>query len=169
MARLHTAFFLTCLTLGVGSCSSAADHMSKPGFDITTANAGDVIAAQLGQETTTFGIASERGIGRATIALTADTWSDRIVLRFHLGNLEHMSLRYADTRIELSVASTSARTIIQSIRNGQDEQRIAPDSRYWLNVRIVAGDGGYIDVELPDDFLDNRYGEFSIHWIDVYR
>jgi hypothetical protein len=160
----------TCalLTICLAACSVlAADGRLAV---VAVARQNDRITWTVTGNTVRFDVYSPSGIGRAVVRMVAGPHPAHIVLRLHLAGLEELRFAYGATVITVAVASTGDHAIRQQVVLGAgEEQVIAPDSPYWMQTKLGALTGGYIEVELPPAFLRSQQRAFSIAWIDFFR
>jgi hypothetical protein len=136
------------------------------------------IKVSMSQDTARVDIFSESGIGNADIEITSKALPQQIVFRFHLRGLEELRFAYGNTVVTASLSSSEQHEVRQSLsRTGEmpiESQVLASNSTYWMKVRDVSLDkialqDGYIEVEVPEDFLVSGIRRASIRWIDFYR
>jgi hypothetical protein len=122
-------------------------------------------------------IFSPGGIGGAEVEITSAALPQTIALRLHLRGLEDLRFTYSGITITTSLSSAGG-PARQTYQSGGQEQAIAEGSPYWMSVRLVSNGGspaaiplqdGYIEVEVPRDFLARGQTKFAIKWIDFYR
>lgn len=172
-------FISLLLTLCLGACTvqRAGDHQVV----VTVQQPGDQVKFTVADRVLVFDIYSERGIGEATVQWLAGSYPQRIVLRFHLAGLEGLRLAYGATVLELALPSRNDPAPLQSVSftGGGATQTITVESPYWMPTALVSGAAGaepaipltdgWIEVQLPPDFLAAGYRTFSIQWVDFYR
>jgi hypothetical protein len=149
-----------------------------PHYTITTGSDGDELAASTQGETTWIDVHSQRGIGSASVEPVSGTPPQNILLRLYLQGLEQFQLSYNGTVVTASVASSDIGDISESVSTPEGgEHSISSDSPLWLEIRVVSSEdqphipleGGYFEIRLPKDFLQDGRRSFSIRWIDFYR
>ncbi len=168
------------VALALTACGSSQQNSIMLKVNATKPGARIKIAAD--NEKALIEIFSPSGIGSANLAMTSATLPKKIVLRFHLRGLEELRFSYDETIITTSLASTNAPQIRQSLsRIGEKpatETALAPDSPYWMKLRLVSSDSarnaiplqnGYIEIEAPEHFLKGGYRQATLQWIDFYR
>jgi hypothetical protein len=149
----------------------------------TLERADDRITLTEADNTAIFDIHSARGIGGATVQWLAGAYPEQTLFRFHLQGLEMLRFAYGAIVIELSIPSVgdgSAQQSVSSAPTGASSaQTITPESRYWMKTELVGRNAGtqnpvpltegWIEVQVPSDFIATRSRTFSIQWIDFYR
>jgi hypothetical protein len=175
----RTLLAMLLLTSGLAACTTSAPPSDSraPEYDIVTPGAGDTVTISTKEDGTFIDVRSDRGIGKATVTLAAGQWPEGLTLRFYLAGLESLQLDYEDTKVALSVTTSSQ--ILESA-NSADSGEIAtdPNSPYWMAVTFVDADGqatatttrdGAILVTMPPDFFAINPRSFGLNWIDFYR
>jgi hypothetical protein len=111
-------------------------------------------------------ITSPTGIGSAAIEKTAGQWPPKVVMRLRVKGLESFKFRYADTIIDVSVASHGANAVHEVYEQPGKMGAVRAGDPYWI--AVTPGEG-YFDLEAPIDFLKSGENKFTIEWIDFYR
>ncbi|MCL4859065.1 MAG: hypothetical protein KJZ93_06645 [Caldilineaceae bacterium] len=179
MRRLGV-LFPTCLLLAASLAACGMLAADGKLAVVAVARDDDRITWAVSEDRVRFDIYSTSGIGRATVHMVADPYPAQIVLRFHLRGLEELRFVYQTTVISVAVASIGERAVHQQVALGEGEaQTIAPDSPYWMKTTLGMDQppssnpgssiDGYVDVELPSNFLQGEETTFSIAWIDFFR
>lgn len=157
-----------------------------PSYDISQVSDDATVTVNVSPAQAVFEIRSSRqpsavaGIGRAAFQQVDGPAPQRVSIHLYLRGLEELRFTYADVEIRVSVPSSAADMVLESLRlNGGDEVPITPASPYWMNVEIVHGanssettfplEGGFFQVDAPAAFTDSHQREFSIAWIDFFR
>lgn len=163
--------FLLLSSLMLASCGAAA-----PSYTITPTKPEDTITYQYANDTASFDITSQSGIGGARVVRTLGNMPKRVLLQLRLKGLESLKFRFADAEVDVSTSSSGAPVVRESARlNGVAEMEIAPESEYWMPTEIVSVSetvplaDGYFRVELPRAFYASDAREFLIEWIDFFR
>ncbi|NIW80735.1 MAG: hypothetical protein GWN16_15295, partial [Calditrichae bacterium] len=152
-------------------------------FEIDTSKEDDSVEVAVDKDTGVLKIFSQSGIGSAHIKLVSGKMPKGIKLRFFLRGLEELRFSYNNRTITASVSSNNENQILQSMsrneENAQDRRPLKPDSPSWMqielfNEKVSSGnkipiEEGYIEIAVPQHFLNNEFKEFSIHWIDFFR
>ena len=101
-------------------------------------------------------------------------------MRFLLKGLEKLEVVYGQTAVAASLSSAPEYGVIESVRQDADgqEREISPESPYWMAVTLVPAGGaqaavplqkGYIEVQLPADFLIGEERALTFRWVDFFR
>lgn len=101
-------------------------------------------------------VSSASGIGEATIRLAEGDWPESVVLRFHLGGLEGLTI-------------TNGKVALRDLSRlvfGEDGK---PSDKRYLNTGGPYHGRGYHQVKVPKTLFDDGAKFFKIHWIDFYR
>ena len=181
--RLLLYHFGRLLLLAVCLAACTAISAGDQQWLVTPDRAGNQVTVESADRTALLDIYSESGIGRASVRWVAGSYPAHILLRLHLRGLEELRVAYAETVITLSIPSSGEFAVHQYQTTAgptpQQPQRIASDSPYWMKTTIVGQTvgtqnpipltDGWIEVELPQHFLQGRYTEFAVQWIDFYR
>jgi len=160
---------------GVSSSPPVAFHVTPHKPDIQ-------IQIDANPERAVIEVLSPSGIGSADFVLTSRALPKQIVLRLHLRGLEWLRFTYDKGTVSTSVASTQGNAVNQYYRDAGSEaapgQTLAPGSPYWMTINLVTPgtspqtiplQDGYIQVEVPADFIRGQHRQFSLQWIDFYR
>jgi hypothetical protein len=148
-----------------------------PSYSISVSGAGNRVTYAPDDSTALFEVRSETGLGSAEVEQTAGATPPTMWIRLYLGGLEEFDFEYDDSAVVVSVSSHGNQTVSERMRTtGSDESPIAPDSPYWLPVRIVASPAsgeqsstGYFEVQAPQDYIQGKHRSFAMRWIDFYR
>ena len=64
-------------------------------------------------------------------------------------------------------------------KDGKEDAPLDAKSPYWMEIRIVGGDGkpakeiplkdGYFEMPLPKAFFEGNPKSITVNWIDFYR
>jgi hypothetical protein len=121
------------------------------------------------------------GIGQAEVTRQAKQWPKQMILRFHLGGLEHLTIKHGDWRYKLSVLSHSGNKQLGEWEQDQKTEQLNEKSPRWLEVRRlnkqgqaidglpVIKDGDYFEMTLPKTLLNDESDKIELGWIDFYR
>ena len=114
---------------------------SNPVFEITNTHMQPAQITTVSKENQiVINVASEFGIGKATIRLVQGYWPEKIVVHLYLQRLEGFNVSNGSMTLE----------------------------RSNLTVKSVK-ESGYYEVALPPSLFKNGINEVSIQWIDFYR
>jgi len=173
-----------CILMILASCLTACHPItaSDERWLVTPDRAGNRITVKVVDQTALLDIYSERGLGRADVRWAGGDYPARILLRLHLRGLEELRFTYATTTITLALPSTGDSGVRQQYVAGAAPglaQPVASDSPYWMKTTIKGQPAqaqnplplttGWIEVELPPHFLQERYTGFTLQWVDFYR
>jgi hypothetical protein len=116
---------------------------------------------------------SPSGMGGATAVIEPGPLPKAILLRFELKGLEGLDFSYGQTQIHVAVPNNGGTPMESVTELGTSAVYIAPDSPYWMPVTrsnsAPNAPGAYIQVAVPDDFIDGGLRAFSVQWVDFYR
>ena len=168
-------FISGLLILAVAMTTAASDD--TPPFKITTKRDNDTVEVRADKEKTVFIVKSPFGISNASIEPTGEKWPDAVVLRLHLKGLENFRVTNDKVKLEASVSSQGGK--VRLWKDGKEEAPLDAKSPYWMDVRMVGGDGkpakaiplkdGYFEMQLPKAFFEGNLKSFTVAWIDFYR
>ena len=167
------------LALSLAACAIISADKDQL-FMTALAYPDDHITLIAKEHTAIFDIDSPRGIGRAAVRQMAGSIPDRILLRFHLAGLEELRFAYDTTVVTVSVASIGDPLVFQEVTiDAGEPQAITLDSPYWMKTKLVSAQSpsanaiplsdGYLEIEVPPDFLRTQSTAFLIEWVDFYR
>ena len=125
---------------------------------------------------TVIHIASERGIGNATIQPRALPWPRELLLRFHLRGLESLKINNGNHAIEVALGSIQPHSSrVSQLRDGK-EQPLNRQSPLWTEVRVAGSHAqlpldknGFLEVAVPASMLRGKVRQLQLQWIDFYR
>ena len=143
-------------------------------FDITTKKPADQITVKIEQDTATFDITSQSGIGGATVTLTEGKWPTT-VLRLHLQGLESFVASSGKIKLTGSVLSHSGNTKRLYLSEDGKEGERGPGTEIKVldaagePVKGLPDEGGYFEIKLPKALLDGQPKSLELGWIDFYR
>lgn len=177
MTRIAIAAVIGVLVTAVGR--SYADE--KPGapsqFKITMKRDSDTVEVKVDQEKTVFSIQSPVGISEAVMERTGDKWPDAVLLRLYLKGLE--SFRATSGTVTLDAAVSSQGGTVRIWKDGKEDSPLDSTSPFWMDVRMVGGDGkpatvvplkdGYFEIQLPKALFEGNPKSITVNWIDFYR
>ena len=149
------------------------------GWRITPDRSEDRVAARNEGGRARIDVSSPRGIGSASIRILAAERPREIVLRFHLRGLEELRFEYDSTAVVVSLPTGAPGTVIEEVRiPGRPARRLAGGGPHWMAVQPRHADGspaerpqpdGWIEVHVPEDFVNGNADAFRIVWVDFYR
>jgi hypothetical protein len=112
-------------------------------------------------------IHSDRGIGRAQLNRASEPQTGQaVIVRLHLGGLEHFGASSGDAAVHAAVASHGDRTVHQTAALAGDAapRPIGPDDPLWLD---IGQRGARFDVTLPPALCGAA--SLALEWVDFYR
>jgi hypothetical protein len=127
-------------------------------------------------------IRSPKGIGKAKV-IGSGPWPSRVILRLHLGGLEHLEISSEKIALEVAVQSYEPfRRFIRVTRVPEglsDPGSQEPGDPLWVEIQARNPQGkdcrglppknGYWEIVLPPAFLQAAGSEIHLRWIDFYR
>jgi hypothetical protein len=174
---MEAAFAALVLLAGVGSLAVAGEQPTT--FKITTRRADDAVQVRADKGKTVFIVTSPFGISRAVIERLGERWPKAVVLRLHLKGLEHFRVTNGKVKLEASASLQDGKPVVRLWKDGKEDAPLDAKSPYWIDVRILGGDGkpaqelplkdGYFEMTLPRAFFDGNPRSIGVNWIDFYR
>lgn len=167
---------LMCLLFA--SCASLRGDAqdAKPEFRVCIKKQDDKVSVLAEDSRTIMDVYSESGIGSAGFELISGSMPKNIILRLHLQGLEEFRLISSQTIVAVSISSSGVlNTNHQRVISSNLEYPILSVHPLWLNIKIVSDsakiplEGGYFEITLPAEFLQEAGTSFEIQWIDFYR
>lgn len=165
------------LILVVAVTTAAADD--PPPFKVTTKRADDRVDVTTEKGKATFSVQSPFGISQAVIERGGETWPDAVALRLHLKGLENFKVTGRTVNLEGSASLRDGKPLVRLWKDGKEDVLLDAKSPYWIEVRIVGGDGkqakeiplkgGYFDLLLPRAVFEDNPKTITLHWIDFHR
>lgn len=176
MSNLLTTLLIV---LVVAAVTAAADD--TPPLKVTTKRDDDRVdvdvKAEKGKET--FSVQSPFGISNAVIERTDEKWPDAVALRLHLKGLENFKVTNGKVTLEGSASLQEGKPVVRLWKDGKVDSPLDAKSPYWIDVRILGGDGkaakelpvkdGYFALTLPKAFFEGNPKSITVNWIDFYR
>ena len=163
------------IALAVFVTTAAADD--TPSFKIKTKRENDTVEVRADKDKTVFIVKGPFGISQAVIKRTDEKWPDTIMFRLHLKGLEKFGVTNGKVMVEASVSSQDGK--VRLWKHGNEHTPLDAKSPYWMEIRIVGGDGklakaiplkdGYFEMALPKAFFDGNPKSIILDWIDFYR
>lgn len=171
---------LLALAVLLAACAPAPGPTpeGQPVIEASAEGRGNSVEVELAGRAVTLDIASNFGLGRATVTLTGGPPPSSVALRLHLRGLEELRVTDATGTTVAEVASAPGHTIRQRrLTPDGGEQPIDHSSPHWLGISIVAPEpdpsfplrDGHFAVTLPGTALAGGEGPLTIAWIDFYR
>jgi hypothetical protein len=173
---------LLALSVLLAACAPAPAPAPTPeGQPVIEASAegrGNSVEVELAGRAVTLDIASNFGIGRATVAHIGGPPPAALALRLHVRGLEELRITDAAGTTVAEVASGPGHMIRQRrLTPDGAEQPIEPGSPHWLSISIVAPEpdpsfplrDGHFAISLPGSALASGAGDLRIAWIDFFR
>ena len=165
------------LVMAIAVTLTAADDM--PPFKITSKRADDRVDVKAEKDKAIFTIHSPFGISHAVIERGGEKWPDAVVLRLHLTGLENFKVTNGKVKLEGSASLHDGKPLVRLWKDGKEDMLLDAKSPYWLEVRILGGDGkaakaiplkdGYFELPLPKTFFEGNPKAITVNWIDFYR
>lgn len=165
------------LVLAVAVSTATADDTSP--FKITTKRDSDKVDVKDEKGNVTISIHSPFGISHAEIVREEQKWPDAVVLMLHLKGLENFKVTNGKVKFEGSASLQDGKSVVQLWKDGKEDMPIDAESPYWMEVRILDGDGkqakvmplknGYFEMTLPKAFFEGNRKAITVNWIDFHR
>ena len=162
--------------VGMMSAATAGD---TPPFKITTKRDNDRVEVKVEKDKTIFSAHSPFGISQAVIERKGEKWPDAVVLRMHLKGLENFKVTNGKVKLEGSASLQDGNPVVRLWKDGKEDVPLHAKSLYWIEVRILDGDGkqakeiplkdGYFEMALPKAFFEGNPKAITVSWIDFYR
>jgi hypothetical protein len=175
------SFPVLLATLVALSISALADDLERPsaGFKITTKRADDTVTIRADKDRTVVAVHCPFGISQAVLERLGDTWPEVVVLRLYLKGLSSFRASNGKVRLDAAVSIQEGKTRVRMWKDGKEDDRLDENSPFWMDIRIVSGDGrlaqklplkdGYFEVTLPKAFFEGNPKSVTLNWIDFYR
>jgi len=151
----------------------------RPLFKITTKRANDSVEVRADKDKTLFTVKSPFGISQAVIERQEDTWPKAVVLRLHLKGLEGFRASNGKVTLDAAVSIDVGKAKVRMWKDGKEDAPLDEKSPFWMDVRIVSGDGkparelplkdGYFEMALPKALFEGNPKSITLNWIDFYR
>jgi hypothetical protein len=148
-------------------------------FKVTTQRADDRADVKAGKDKVIVSVQSPFGISQAVIERAGEKWSDAVVLRLNLKGLENFKVTNGTVKLEGSVSLQDGKPLVRLWKDGKEDAPLDAKSPYWIEVRIVGGDGqpakelplkgGYFELPLPKAMFEGNPKSITVNWIDFYR
>jgi hypothetical protein len=169
---------LLVLAVVVTSGVSAGDDKQPP-FKITTKRETDRVEVKVEKDKALFSVHSPFGISDAVIERAGEKWPDPVTLRLHLKGLENFRASNGKLKLEASASVQKGKPLVRLWKDGKEDTPLDSKSPYWMDVRMVGGDGkpakaiplkdGYFEMTLPKAFFEGNPKSITVNWIDFYR
>lgn len=163
--------------LALAATTAAADDPTP--FSVTTKRADDRVDVKTEKGKATFSVHSPFGISHAVIERKGGTWPDAVVLQLHLKGLENFKVTDGKVKLEGSASVQNGKPQVRLWKDGKDDAPLDTKSPYWMEVRILGGDGkqateiplkdGCFEMPLPKALLEGNPKTITVNWIDFYR
>lgn len=172
---------LTLLALGNRAVAENVDLLKTQAtpFKITTRRLDDDIQVQADKYKTVFAIKGPLGISNAEIERLGTRWPDTVMLRLHLKGLESFRASNGQVTLDATVSTEEGNPTVRLWKGGTENTYLDDKSPFWMNVRILAGDGklaraipvndGFFEITLPKVFFAGNPRSITLRWIDFYR
>jgi hypothetical protein len=169
----------SCIALLVlGGLAVAADK--QPGkLKVATRKADDAVEVKSDGDRTVLAVKSPSGISRAVVERVDDQWPAVVVLRLHLKGLENFAAANGKDTLHAAVSAQEGKLKVRLWKDGKEDARLDEKSPYWMNLRVLDGDGkpaeklplkdGYFEMTLPKAFFEGNPKSITLNWIDFYR
>lgn len=125
--------------LALAATTAVADDPSP--FKVTTKRADDRVDVKAEKGKATISVHSPFGISHAVIGRVGETWPDAVVLRLHLKGLENFKVTGGKVTLEGSASLQDGKQLVCLWKYGKEDAPLDAKSPYWMEVRIVGGDG----------------------------
>ena len=165
------------VVLALAATTAAADDPTP--FSVTTKRADDRADVKVEKDKLIVSVQSPFGISHAVIERKGETWPDAVVLRLHLKGLENFKVTSEKVKLEGSASLQDGKPQVRLWKDGKEDAPLDAKSPYWMEVRIVGGDGkaakeipvkgGYFEMPLPRAMFEGNPRTITVNWIDFYR
>ena len=165
------------LILAVAVTTAAADD--TPPYKITTKRDNDKVDVKTEKDKVTFSVHSPFGISHAAIERAGEKWPDAVVLKLHLKGLENFKVKSGEVKLEGSASLQDGKPLVRLWKDGKEDTPLDAQSPYWMEVRILGGDGkqatelplkdGCFETPLPKALFEGNPKTITVNWIDFYR
>lgn len=169
--------FIGLLILAFAVTTAAADD--TPPFKITTKRDNDKVDVKAEKDKVAFTIYSPFGISNAVFERAGEKWPDAVVLRLHLKGLENFKVTNGKVKLEGSASLLDGKPVVRLWKDGMEDMPLDKKSPYWMEVRILGGDGkqatelplkdGCFETPLPKALFEGNPKTITVNWIDFYR
>jgi len=129
-------------------------HRSIKGHDLPRE-----IKAELRGTTVVFHVTDTFGIGSGTVRLLEGNWPQEVLVRYHLGGLEGVSVK-VDGKLLLDEKKDP---------RGPLAVRMFDPKGKPLEGKYLLKKGGYYEARIPPGALADGARELELSWIDFYR
>jgi len=168
----HLAIVAVIVSVLSTGCTNTAED---PRFQITTKHDNDKVDVKVEKDKTIFSVHSPFGISQTDIERTHGTWSDIVVLRWHLKGLENFKVSNDKVTLHAAVSSHDFRLW----KDDNEDSPLDSKSPYWMEIRMAGNDGksqktiplndGYFEMYLPKASFEGNPKSITVNWIDFYR
>jgi hypothetical protein len=179
--RIWLSLIFVSLALGNLAAAQAADlsKNSSGNFKITTRRTDDEILVHVDKGKTTFVVKGSLGIGSADIERQDKKWPEAVMLRLYLQGLESFRVSNGRVTLDATIFTDEGKPTVSVWKGGSENAGLDEKSPFWMDVRILAGDGrlaraiplkdGYFDITLPKALFESNPTSITLRWIDFYR
>jgi len=163
--------------LALAATTAVADDPAP--LKVTTKRADDRVDVKAEKDKVIVSVQSPFGISHADIGRGGETWPDAVVLRLGLKGLENFKVTNGKVKLEGSASLQDSKPLVRLRKDGNEDEPLDAKSPYWIEVRIVGGDGqpakelplkgGYFELLLPKAMFESNPKTITVNWIDFYR
>ena len=124
----------------------------------------------------TLSVHNPFGISSAVLGRTDETWPDPVVLRLHFKGLGNFEVANGKVKLAASASLREEKPAVRLWKDGSEETPLDAKSPFWMEVRIVDGDGkqakelplkdGYFAMLLPKAIFMGNPKSITTTWID---
>jgi hypothetical protein len=157
---------------------TAANGDDASPIKITTKRNDDRVDVKAERGKVEFTIHSPFGISHAVIERAGEKWPGAVLLRLNLKGLENFKVTNGKVKLAGSASLKDGKPVVRLWKDGKEDAPLDATSPYWMEVRILDGDGkpakamplqdGYIEMQLPKALFEGNR-KISVEWIDFYR
>ncbi len=174
---MNIRFVPVLLLFAIAAVAAAGDPPSK--FKITTKKKDDTVEVRADKDKAMFVVKSPFGISQAVIERLDDAWPKTVELRLHLKGLESFRVTNEKTKLDAAAGIQDGKPKVRQWKDGKEDAPLDDKSPFWMEVRILGGDGkagkalplkdGYFEVTLPRSLFEGNPKAITVNWIDFYR
>jgi hypothetical protein len=180
MKRIWLLLLLASLALSNLAAAKNVDLLNQASqFKIMTRRLEDDIQVRVDKYKTVFAVRGPLGISDAEIERLGNKWPETVMLRLHLKGLESFRASNGQVTLDATVSTDEGMPTVRLWKGGNENVELDEKSPFWMDVRILAGDGklakaipvkdGYFEIALPKPFFDGNPRSITLRWIDFYR
>ncbi len=170
---------LIALAFATATAATTAAADDPPPFKIKTKRDNDRVEVKFEKDTAIFSIRSPFGISHTVVERSDGKWPDAVLMRLHLKGLENFKATNGKVALEASASLQDGKPVVRLWKDGQEDVPLDSKSPYWIDLRILGGDGtpakaiplkdGYFELLLPRAFFEGNPKSITVNWIDFYR